>query len=294
MSSSNRHLIFSDESGWDADNRFGSLAKISGSFENLRELNEILKGILGKHSKTEIKFKDIKNHRAKEIAIEFFDIGFNFLKTSRMKAHILVWDKHDTRHKIIGRCDVENLKRMYYHNMKVLKSHWNIETIWEFYPDEFTGIDWQEDVISYIENTDLNKNELQKDLFDAFSNIRFPRVGKVKELNSKSMPLIQLADLYAGIVRTSRSESEKFIKWRSIISMQNQPSLFEKTLEVDISKSQLPKFETMNEFKRKADDLKMGISLSESKYFKTHSKKNNIFIWHYEPQGDFDKAPKRL
>lgn len=291
----NKHYIFSDESGWDSDNRYGSLAKISGTKEHTYELHNELNNILSQHSKNEIKFKEINNQRTKQIASEFLDVSFKFLKASKIKIHVVVWDKHDSRHKIQNRCDVENLKRMYYHNMKMLLKSWDIETNWHFYPDEFSEIDWQNDVVKYIENTRINPlNDIQQKLFEVFRNVQFPTIKGVKELDSKKYPIIQLADLYAGLVRTSRMESDNFNKWCFIRNQQNTLTLFDdEKIEVDISNSKKPKFDVMYGFREKSKKYKLGVNFSDSKYFKTFNGKQNLTIWHYEPQSEFDKAPTK-
>lgn len=286
-----KHLIFSDESGWEKDNRYGSLAKISGTYENTKELNNQLKEILRFHKRTEIKFKGVKGTDSKNIAYDFYKTSFDFLVQSKIKIHVLVWDKHDERHNIKGRSDIENLKRMYYHNLKVLKSHWQIDTNWSFYPDEFTAIDWKNDVVKYLTNMTLvSKNHQQYDFFNEIKEIRI-KYNNVQELKSDMYPIVQLADLFAGIIRTSRLQSNDFMSWFLTKENENQFSLFDKPKEIIISKNLQPKFELMYEFKKLADRYKLGMSLNSDKYFKTYNCKKNIFIWHYSPQGEYDKAP---
>lgn len=287
----NKHLIFSDESGWEKDNRYGSLAKISGTYENTKELNNQLKDILKFHKRTEIKFKGIKGHDSKIIAYDFYKTSFDFLIKSKIKIHVLVWDKHDERHNVKGRSDIENLKRMYYHNLKVLKNHWRVDTNWSFYPDEFTAIDWKNDVVKYLTNMTLvSKDHHQYDFFNEIKEIRI-KYNNVKELKSDMYPIVQLADLFAGIIRTSRLQSNDFMSWFLTKENENQFSLFDKPKQIIISKNLQPKFELMYDFKKLADRYKLGMSLNTDKYFKTYNCKKNIFIWHYSPQGEYDKAP---
>lgn len=289
----NKHLIFSDESGWDRDNRYGSLAKISGTHASTKELNECLKKVLLNHGRNEIKFKAVKGYDSKALAFEFYKIAFDFMIQSKIKIHVLVWDKQDARHKIVGRSDVENLKRMYYHNLRVLKSHWNIDTEWSFYPDEFTDIDWKNDVVKYlIDQTLIKHDPLQKSFFDEFKEVRI-KYNNVLELQSDKYPIIQLADLFAGIIRTSRLESEKFYSWFNSKKNENQISLFDSDNKIAISNNLLPKFELMYDFKLYADSKSMGLNLSTDKYFKTFNCKKNLHVWHYKPQGEYDKAPLR-
>lgn len=282
------HYIFSDESGWNKDERFGSLANISGTYQNTKDLNDELKYILNHYKRNEIKFHGIKGFEHQNLAIDFFKKGFEFLKQNKIKVHLLVWDKHDKRHNVKGRSEIENLKRMYFHNLKILKNHWKIDTLWSFFPDEFNKIDWQNDVIKFFNNLRLLKNDpSQLKLFSELKDFRI-KYNNVKELQSNYYPIIQLADLLAGVVRTSRKESDKFNLWLN--QNQEQLSLFDK-IEENVSKNMIPKYNTMLEFKNLAKKNSMGINFSKNKYFNTYNSKSNIFIWHYEPQSDKDKAP---
>lgn len=293
MTTSNRYLIFSDESGWDNDNQFGSLALVSGTYQNTKDLNFELKSVLEANNKKEIRFKNLKNNHAVKIAEEFLNISFKYLLSSKIKIYVLVWDKKDSRHNVPGRCDIQNLKRMYYKIMIVIKRHWMVNAKWEFYPDEFSGIDWDNDIIHYLKNTTMQKKNPHPKLSEAFEEVNFPDYTNVKELESNKYAIIQLADLYAGLIRTSRSDSKKFMPWYQYKTITEHPTLFDIGEAPLISNSQLPKFELMYRFKKKTESLKMGVSLNENKYFSKRDKKFNLFIWHYEPQGTYDKAPTK-
>lgn len=288
-----KHYIFADESGWDKDNRYGSLAKVSGTYEDTKKLNQRLKEILSDFKSSEAKFKGVNGHSSKMLALNFIKESISCLTSSEIKIHVLVWDKQDSRHQVKNRCDVENLKRMYHHNLRLVKSNWGIETDWSFYPDEFTQIDWQNDVVRFLQDSSLqrNKNPEQLTFFEDIKDIRI-KYNNVLELQSDKYPIVQLADLYAGIVRTSRSESSVFNHWLSQKSREALPSLFEfDEPKLEISKSKIYKFELMQEFQNECKAKRLGVNFSESKYFKTFNHKNNIVLWHYEPQGVYDKAP---
>jgi hypothetical protein len=103
--------------------------------------------------------------------------------------------------------------------------------------------------------------------------------------------LIQLADLYAGLCRTSRKESDSFKKWKS--NKSPQKSLFEVSTENDFSNSLIYKMRVIEYFKMKASKFKLGVSLETKGYLITFKPSRKITIWHYIPQGDYDKAPIR-
>lgn len=281
-------VIFSDESGHDSDNTYGAICTVSGHRKNLIELHKTLEKIIVSFNKNEIKFKEVKGGLKLNIAKQFVVEGLNQIQSKNIKVHILVWDKHDKRHTVQNRCDIENLKRMYYHILRQVKIDWKYINNWAFYPDELTSINWKDDIVKYIENTKLYN---ESDLFKSVFNFRFPNYQKAIEKNSEVMLNIQLADLFAGIVRNSREKKKEYGAF--IKSKQNQISLFDEEL-YSISSNLKPKLELMQYFKDECSKRKLGVSFSKSNYFETYNKKENIFIWHYSPISDFDKAPTKI
>lgn len=176
---------------------------------------------------------------------------------------------------------------MYYKIIKEVNKDWQYIEKWDFYPDEFTAIDWNNDIVKYLGNT---KYYNETELFTEVSNYSFPTYQKTLEKDSKIMLNIQLADLFAGIIRNSRCNSSEFQQLMN--NKKAQYSLFSAE-KVKISKNLLPKLELMHYFKEMASGYSLGVGFSKSKYFETYNKKNNIFIWHYTPKSKYDKAPTK-
>lgn len=283
----NKGVIFSDESGQDNDNRFAAICAVSGIRENLLDIHNELKQVLDKHQISELKFKNIKGGAKLKAGKEFLKIGLNYIADKKIRIHILIWDKQDERHAISNRHDGENLKRMYYKIIKEVNKDWQYIEKWDFYPDEFTAIDWNNDIVKYLGNT---KYYNETELFTEVSNYSFPTYQKTLEKDSKIMLNIQLADLFAGIIRNSRCNSSEFQQLMN--NKKAQYSLFSAE-KVKISKNLLPKLELMHYFKKMASGYSLGVGFSKSKYFDTYNKKNNIFIWHYTPKSKYDKAPTK-
>ncbi|TXD48039.1 DUF3800 domain-containing protein [Polaribacter sp. IC073] len=283
-----RGVIFSDESGQDNDNRYGAICTVSGYRKNLISLHQCLETIMTDYSKSEIKFKDVKGGLKLKIAKEFVVQGLNEIDSKNIKIHVLVWDKQDARHNIQNRCDIQNLKRMYYKILKEVKKDWSYINDWSFYPDEFTAINWQDDIVKYVEKTKLFNNS---ELFDAVSQFKFPNYQKAVEKDSKLMYNIQLTDLFAGIVRGSRLNSKEYIQY--LENQKNQISLFKEN-SISISSNLKPKLELMHYFKEESSKRKLGVGFKENNYFETFNKKNNIFIWHYKAKSEYDKAPIKV
>ena len=278
-------VIFSDESGHDNSNRYGAICTISGPRENLLILHRELETIVSSHNTKEIKFKKVNGKSKLEIAKKFVDKGLDQIKAQKIRAHVLVWDKQDKRHTIKNRCDNENLKRMYYHILRDVKKDWKYINDWAFYPDELSSVNWQNDIVNYIENTVLY-NDLE--LFNSVSSFRFPNYQLTVEKDSQVMYNIQLADLLAGIVRNSRQNNKEY---RSFLDSQKQVHGLFDEIKVTITPNLKPKLELMHYFKEQNANRNLGVGFSKNNYFETFNKKNNIFIWHYNPQSELDKAP---
>lgn len=288
------YQLFSDESGYCANDRFGTIAIVSGEKTNCKTLNSELQGILDKYGKGELKFVSIGSSiSTKDAAKDFYRIGLEYCSQGKIKIHVIVWDKHDKRHDIRGRDDIENMIRMYYHIIKKATSDWKGIKNWEFFPDEFIAINWGYDVVKYLQMTNLDKkkNSNSNTLFGVIYNLRFPEFKKCRGLESHKFPIIQLADLIAGVTRLSYESGEKYRIWLS--NDNNRNSLFPDELPCNISKKMNNKFEIMRFFYEECSKLKLGVSFNTNKYFKTFSSKTGILIWPYKPQGDYDKAPTR-
>jgi len=288
---SENYLLFSDESGYNGKHRFRSIAIISGPKSILKKLNEELQTILTKYRCSEIKFSKITGHiNTKIIAVEFLHLALSYCNLLKIKVHVITWDIKDSRHKIKGRKDIENLKRMYYHILKRAQNNWGEIINWEFYPDEFSAINWQSEVIPYLSNTNLEKKDNDDNtLFAILKNTRFPLIYKHNELESDNYPILQLADLFAGMIRYSHEHGKLFNQWLSDI--ESEDTLFPIKKSCNASKNAKHKFYVMKDFKETCKKYKLGVNFSENKYFTTFSNKNGIILWLYKPQGEYDKAP---
>lgn len=281
--------IFSDESGYGADIRIGALAKIVGEKQFQKDLNQKLSEILSRYKIEELKFKSINNNWKVAAAKEFIDEALSGVLKNVIGIHVLVWDKQDTRHSIQGRCDIANLCRMYFHNLKSINRQWTINAIWEFYPDEFSAINWHKDVVMYLNDRPLRKvAHLESDLFGFYKDLRLSYT-KVIELSSKKYPILQLADLFTGLCRTSRQEHLSYASWIKSQSKQNE--LFESNEKIAISNTLKYKFQVKRYFKEQATKFKLGVNVSKDGYLQTFKQSRRLSIWHYTPQGEFDKAP---
>jgi hypothetical protein len=116
----------------------------------------------------------------------------------------------------------------------------------------------------------------------------------VKQQKSEEQPLIQLADLFAGFACFSREKSEEFKNYKNQKETKNRSLLFTENItktEPEFKKANLNRFQIVEFIKESCEKNRIPVSLNTNNYLKTYNPQVPINFWHYEPQGDYDKAP---
>jgi len=289
--------IYSDESGV-FEHRFQTIALISSQQIVLSELRSKLKGFLDKHEIDEIKFSEIRTHRPKlDAARDFIRHSVKeFASQLKIRIDVLIWDTQDSRHTIRGRDDIANLEFMYYKVLTHAVRQWN-QIEWDFYPDKNSQVHWNE-IADYLNRTRLVR--YQSNLLSLLENeyeIQPLRFKIIDPLDSLYEPLIQLADLFAGMARFVKEEGKQCIQWLDYCRNKNQLSLpsfinREDTIDETIITKQ-NRFQLIGEFNNLCKHYRMGVSLRQKRCLWTPDPTKPINFWNYEPQHEYDKAPKR-
>ena len=175
----------------------------------------------------------------------------------KIRIDILAWDTHDQRHAIHGRDDVANLERMYYKDMIHIARRWN-NPKWALFPDENSAINWLE-IIGYLNNTRLQKPRFMS-LFQDGPN-QFIEFLEISQRCSTSEPLVQLADLFAGLAAFCRLKGEGYVNWEKQEKNKLQPSLFE--------------FEEAEDESSRADRVRYGIV----RFFREKCTHHSLVSW---------------
>lgn len=255
------------------------------SKDHCQKVNEKLNEILEKYDITPKKFKWNRfNSRDKVYALEeFLNYLFRLMFDDLVFIHTIIWDIKDSRHDILRRDDSKNLSLMYYKLIKNFAEDKlkNGDTL-TIYPDRNNSIDWR-----------LIEDILPNDGIYNTKKLEFCTVGLskvfIKESNTQENALIQIADIFAGLARTSYEDYDKYEKWLN----QGQQSLFpdEKPDKIDISNKEKHRFKI---YKFIDDDCKRkswSVSLKTKKGFKTNDKVKPMNFWFYRPQHEEDRAP---
>jgi len=286
---------YSDESGFAAE-QYQALAIVSGPPAATCELRSLLTKILDKTGVIEAKFADMSGDtRHQAVARRFIEHAIEFAAHRRIRVDVLIWDTHDTRHAVARRDNARNLERMYYHVLDAVARRWH-QQYWRLYPDELSGIRWQ-DIVHYLNltRTDRPKRSGPRllQLFDTGKT--FWKFAAVEPVRSHEEPLVQLADLFAGIACFTRRKGRKCVECIKLNGTASQPCLWADGIAGGVrgSRSDEARFRLVAHLREQCRKHKLGVSLETRGYLCTPDPKRPVNFWNYESQHERDKAPTR-
>lgn len=250
-----------------------------------KKVNDKLMEILENYNIAPKRFKWNKfNSRDKVKALEeFLEYLFRLMANNLVFINTIIWDIKDSRHEILGRDDNKNLSLMYY---KLIKNSTedrlkNGDTL-KIYSDQNNALDWK--LIEEILPNDgvYNTKEL------SFCTVSYSKVF-IEESNTSENALIQIADIFAGLARTSYDDYEDYEKWLN----KGQKSLFpdETPNKIDISNKDKHRFKIYKFIDKHCKHKSWTVSLKSNKGFTTYDKHKPLNFWFYKPQHKEDKAP---
>lgn len=241
---------------------------------------------------TEMKWHDLSSGKAKFAACKLLDLAITEAVQNNLRVDVLVWDTQDSRHNIQNRDDVANLGRMFFHLLRnVLDRRWPDNSRWAVYPDKRSDFDWE----PLQRSVESKGTEVlyETDLFnpDGDSRLRrsFELLG-IESKDSKQFPLIQVADLFAGLGPFSRERYRKFEKWRN--RNEKGESLFGRTL-LKLSNTDKARFPVLDHLDKSCKTRRLQVSLKSNQGLATMNAGKPINFWLWEPQHEKDKAPTK-
>jgi len=185
---------------------------------------------------------------------------------------------------------------MYYHLLKnVLQARWPDYSEWNIFPDEHTGLNWNE-VEDFPDRASMT-SEVVKDLLTkgAFK-VRLRTEFQIKEITpseSHLEPLIQVADLLAGLGSYSYDKSRTYGEWKRQNSCQLELPIQTNNPPPKLSCSDRERCRVLAEFNLACKSRKLGVSLETHQGLRTFDPTNPINFWLYVPQHESDIAPRR-
>jgi len=293
----NRFTAYSDESGI-FDHRFQSIAVVSGKEDILEELGSKLREEIKNRQILEVKFSEIIGHKSPiaKAAHQFIKIAVkDFASNRKIRIDILTWDTLDSRHSVPDRDDFANLGRMYYHLLAHMAKQWN-QIHWHFYPDNNPKVDWKE-TAKYLNITSLyrpNLQQLELVKVPKYENLQFDRIQQVDSIKE---PLVQLADLFAGMARYSNEDGRQCVQWLGS-QVSKWQSKFKylcprNNIKGKDARKRVCLYQLIGNLYELCHQYKLYVSLNEKECLRTRNRTYPINFWPYEPQGGYDKAPTK-
>jgi hypothetical protein len=289
------HVGFSDESSWNVG-RFRSLALVTLQLQHLQALQDSIRALLVESSLSEFEWKKLDGAKERFAAIKLCGLAVTEACAGRLRVDVVVWDIEDSRHRIRGRDDIENLARMYYHLFRnVMRARWPNDAIWRFHPDEQTAIDWEimgdclqsVSVSMGVDGSLLNGGGLKLRLRKEFS------IEEIAPTISVDAPVVQVADLFAGLAVFSRTKHGEFTKWKTEHDPQLQLWQPSETAQGTISAIARERFLVLEQFNDRCKAKKLGVSLTTKRGLWTPRPQDPLNFWLYQPRHELDKAPRR-
>lgn len=279
--------ISSSESG-----RYQALAAVSGTRDQLSDLRGRLASVSSGHS--EPKFSNLTgDSQRSRVAAAFVDLAVADAHANAARVDVRSWDLQDSRNAIKRRDDIANIGRMAYHLfIGVVKRH--AAEAWELYPDHGDGVDWDE-IAKYLAMTNPDGPARMRSNHPHLIQVDRPPVlfSKVNCLDSCTEPLIQLADLFAGMVCFSHEDGDGCLRHADGLSAHATLDFGCAADQLRPSRAKAAKYSLVAHLNSCCKKRKLGVSLRTERYLVTKMPSGPIQIRHHQPQGDYDKAPTR-
>lgn len=205
---------YGDESNINIGDRYTSVSVVSGEAGVLDCLRDKLDRTLKEKNVDEVKFSEIRKYGSlvTQAAIKFIEFTVNdFAVHNRVRVDTITMDNECLAGDNYDCGNKPELERMYYCVLAYIVRRWR-HTKWDFYADVNSRVNWGE-IVAYLNVTRVQRKVKKPLLIELMleENPEF-EFSEVKELNSAGEPLIQLADLFAGMARFSY-EDNGCAKW---------------------------------------------------------------------------------
>lgn len=257
----------------------------------MQQLTHDLDCLLKDSEVTELKWAKLASARHRFAAEKVIKCLLEMWVAYGLRVDTLIWDTHDQRHNIVGRDDVANFGRMYFHLLKSVLKKREAGSIWSIFPDEHVQLDWNT-LHHCVQQVGKWKEVFRLPLFNVMDEREFFNVETFEQCNSRRTPISQACDLFAGMSVYSCNHYDKYTAWLS--REQGQLQLFgTEQADQQLSKRHRERLPVLHGFVLKCKELRLGVSINEKRRLWTPKPSNPINFWHYHPQREEDKAPLR-
>lgn len=249
---------YADETQYNVG-RYRGLAMVSALAAVAGELAAAVRGILASSGVNECKWEKVRSAKTRFLAEKLLIWAVDEAMAGRLRVDALTWEAGDSRHASAGMPYLKKLHHMYrYLVAEALTYRWPDATTWVLYPDEQNALRW--DMIA----TGL------------------PRLVRIVPSASHREPLIQVADLFAGLAVFSRAGYDTYEHWLCLPPDERRPSPGKPlaNLPDGLSASDRQRCLLLDDFFTRCKPRLPGISLRTNRGLRTYDPKRAItFRW---------------
>jgi hypothetical protein len=286
------HVGFADESSHNIG-RYRSLGLITAAREEVDNLSTEVAELLAASSVRELKWTSLNSARDRLAAEKVISWAVDRAAEQRLAIDALVWDTHDSRHSVVRRDDVANLHRMYYWLLATTLRRSSLAgAVWVLRPDENGLINW-ESVHDVLTNAALRPGATSSLLLWRRTYRQYS-IEQIVPTDSSNAPLIQVADLIAGLAAYSHDSFDIYDNWCRSETNKTQSSLSfpgEDPLVPSFSRTDRERCYVLRHLNQRCKLRKMGVSLATHRGLRTYPPGHGIRFWPYQPQSEADRAP---
>ncbi len=192
-------VAYSDEAHFNYG-RYRGLALVGARVDDAPALGRALRELLDASGMEECKWEKVRSARARFAAAKLLRWAVERAIAGEITVDALTWDAGDERAARAAVPHLANLRRMYAHLLGDLLPLRQPGALWIVYPDEQHALRWE---------------TLARAL---------PHVARIEPRASSGEPLIQLADLFAGLAVYSRSGYAAYDRWLCLPSAERPPA----------------------------------------------------------------------
>ena len=183
---------FTDEAQYNFG-RYRGLAMVSGPQDEVPRLRQEAHALLEESGITEWKWEKVRTARARFAGSKLLRWAIGAAELARLRVDTLTWDVEEGSRAGRGVPHIANLRRMYRALLEdVVPRRWGADTTWRLYPDEQSAMSWDR-LVSGI-----------------------AQITSITPCHSHEYPLIQLADLFAGLAVYSRGSYDTYERWLTL------------------------------------------------------------------------------
>lgn len=284
------HKIFqaySDESGINDGDPYTSVSVVSGEEIMLNCLRDKLAQEISTKRIKEVKFVKVTSHNSTiaQAAKTFINIAVNdFAAFTKIRIDTMTMDNQYLLSAFPNYDREQKLEHMYYCLLSHLGKQWN-NAQWHFYPDKNSKVRWSR-IISFLNQARLHRNKVGKPLLIKLMLQENPlfQFGEVKQLCSIQEPLVQLADLFAGLARFSHEENIDCSRWlpNPKTGRQSEMKLGENDKISGISPTKKCRYELIGELYNLCGKHSLWVSIRTKRHLWTRKQTSPINFWDYK------------